>query len=266
MTDAAVVRWTEEKVRSATVSRAPYEHVEVFDVFHPALYACMLANLPPTRRYHKYLTNRFTIGLFDYKHPDAGTGYTHGSKTDFKPLGDKKGEFDSVFWSTFGRTFASPHFAELWARLFARTLEQRSPAWASLLEEGLAFKMVNRDEGGYFIGPHTDATEKWVSVLWYLPADESHRDDGGTAVVRSVSGREQPTSSVWKSLKDKDFRVVERARYVPNSAFAFAPCASSWHAVLPTQKQFQRDTIQSFIVSKSRAPMPKAACPPADGR
>lgn len=255
------VEHTAQKISGASVVAEPYEHVQIFDVFHPDMYECMLRNLPPSDRAYSRLrpgVNRFMISLYDHKGLGPGSKNSKGKFVRMK----SSPAFDADFWGEFGRTFGNADFRDRWLALFDRTLTLRNPGWREYAARELAFKMeLNRDRDGYEIGPHTDSHGKWVTCLYYLPRDSSHEADGGTAVVRSKSGREQGADSTWESWKDPDFEVVRQAHYVPNSVFAFAPCLGSWHAVPKMQAAFTRDTIQTFIMSTGAKKYKKTHCP-----
>ena len=249
------VQHTAQKISRASVVSEPYEHVQIFDVFHPDMYACMLRKLPVSDEPYERLkpgVNRFMISLYDYK-----------KKAKRKKNKTIQDGFDADFWKEFGRVFSGKSFRDRWLALFDRTLTLRNPSWRNYAARELAFKVeLNRDRDRYEIGPHTDSHGKWVTMLYYLPKDDTHESDGGTAVIRSKSRREQFGDSTWESWTDPDFEVVRRARYVPNSVFAFAPCLSSWHAVPKLQQTFVRDSIQTFIMSKQWKDK-KSHCPVA---
>ena len=250
------VQHTAQKISRASVVSEPYEHVQIFDVFHPDMYACMLRKLPVSDEPYERLkpgVNRFMISLYEYKKK------AKRKKKNNKTIQDG---FDADFWKEFGRIFSGKSFRDRWLALFDRTLTLRNPSWRNYAARELAFKVeLNRDRDRYEIGPHTDSHGKWVTMLYYLPKDDTHASDGGTAVIRSKSRREQFGDSTWESWTDPDFEVVRRARYVPNSVFAFAPCLSSWHAVPKLQQAFVRDSIQTFIMSKQWKDK-KSHCPP----
>ena len=252
------VQHTAQKISRASVVSEPYEHVQIFDVFHPDMYACMLRKLPVSDEPYERLkpgVNRFMISLYDYKKKAK-----RKKKKNNKTIQDG---FDADFWKEFGRVFSGKLFRDRWLALFDRTLTLRNPSWRNYAARELAFKVeLNRDRDRYEIGPHTDSHGKWVTMLYYLPKDDTHESDGGTAVIRSKSRREQFGDSTWESWTDPDFEVVRRARYVPNSVFAFAPCLSSWHAVPKLQQAFVRDSIQTFIMSKQWKDK-KSHCPVA---
>ena len=228
VTEAAAMH-SARQIRGAKLVMSPYPHVQVFNIFPDALYACIVQKLPPGDDAYLRLkegVDRFMVNLYDRK--------TAGTKADDKTWAERKGKggFDSKFWRQLGKVYASsPSIRDAWIDKFAPTLAIRHPNVDARVKNSIHTKMeLNRDRAGYEIGPHTDSQGKWVTTLYYLAKDLEH-ENTGTCVVRSKSGREQKGASDWEDWRDPDFEVAEQARYVPNSVFAFAPCYSSWHAV-----------------------------------
>lgn len=97
-----------------------------------------------------------------------------------------------------------------------------------------------RDKAGYFIGPHTDAAWKLVSLLFYLPQDDWYYEYG---------------TSVYLP-KDREFRCaggphhyfahfdkIFTAPYRRNTCFGFFKTDNSFHGVEPLKHQFNRDVL-----------------------
>jgi hypothetical protein len=85
-----------------------------------------------------------------------------------------------------------------------------------------------RDRRGYAIPPHTDKTKKVVSLLFYLPEDESMKDYGTGIYVPKENGFSCPEG---KHHSFDGFTEVWRAPFVPNSCFGFARSDVSFHGV-----------------------------------
>lgn len=97
-----------------------------------------------------------------------------------------------------------------------------------------------RDSQNYKIGPHTDTPSKVLSLLFYLPDDETYRECGTSVFVpnnpdfRCPGGPHHPFEG---------FREVWRAPFLPNSCFGFWKTNNSFHGVLPLPVQFRRDVL-----------------------
>lgn len=113
-----------------------------------------------------------------------------------------------------------------------------------------------RDSEGYSIGPHTDAPQKVVSLLFYLCAEYPpeqlsetfYLDDYwhdysqyGTGIYVPEDGRK--TCPGGPHHKFEGFREVWRAPFFGNSCFGFWKTANSWHAVEKITAKIRRDVL-----------------------
>jgi hypothetical protein len=87
-----------------------------------------------------------------------------------------------------------------------------------------------RDRKGYSIAPHTDKVKKVLSLLFYLPEDESMRDYGTSVFVPNEQGFKDKEA---RHHEFKDFTEVYRAPFIPNSCFGFIRSDVSFHGVYP---------------------------------
>lgn len=85
-----------------------------------------------------------------------------------------------------------------------------------------------RDRSGYAIPPHTDKPKKVVSLLYYLPEDDSQRDFGTGIYVPDEEGF---TCKEGKHYDFNSFTEVYRAPFLPNSCFGFVRTDNSFHGV-----------------------------------
>ena len=256
---AKALAHTAKRIREAELVLDPYPHVQVFNIFPDALYACIMSKMPAGDGAYVRLkegVDRFMVDLYDRKKA------AKGKKDKRWDVMDGKGGFDAGFWQDFGAAYATDTgIRDAWLDKFAPTLAVRHANYAAV-KSSIHTKMeLNRDRAGYEIGPHTDSQGKWVTTLYYLAKDLEH-EKTGTCVVRSKTGRTQTEGSVWEDWRDPDFEIATQARYVPNSVFAFAPCFGSWHAVpkVTGRNGFVRDTIQTFLMEATKS-APKKECP-----
>jgi hypothetical protein len=96
-----------------------------------------------------------------------------------------------------------------------------------------------RDRQGYAIKPHTDIKSKVISLLFYLPKDESNSDAGTTVMTPKQAGF---TSDGTRRYEFADFNDVYTAPFSPNTMFGFPRSDVSFHGVHPTSMQ-QRDVL-----------------------
>lgn len=97
-----------------------------------------------------------------------------------------------------------------------------------------------RDECGYFIGPHTDHPSKVISMLFYLPVDNTRERFGTSIYVPKTDGFRCEGGEHYEF---EAFKKVWTAPYRRNSAFIFWKTANSFHGVEPIQVAIRRDTM-----------------------
>jgi hypothetical protein len=105
-----------------------------------------------------------------------------------------------------------------------------------------------RDGIGYEIGPHTDARWKVVSLLFYLPEDDSNKEFGTSLYVpKDRNG----TCIGGPHYKEDGFDKVHTVEFKPNSCLGFWKTPSSFHGVSTVSRQFNRDVLLFNIYSKT---------------
>lgn len=89
------------------------------------------------------------------------------------------------------------------------------------------------DYPGYSIPPHTDSLGKVITVLIYLPEDDTMQDEGTSIYEPKQKGF---TCNTGRHYKFEDFYKVKTMPFKPNSMFAFARTDNSFHGVEPCNK------------------------------
>jgi hypothetical protein len=174
----------------AKVAQEPYSHVFARDVFEQGFYADLLLNLPED---HHYTNRRFP----------------HRGIADVAKL-------PGPFWHEVRAFFLSKRWME-------RVGEMFPVIWRSASRRPL-LRLI-RDTEGYEIRPHTDFKTKAVSMLFYLPADDS-MSECGTEILRPKTPM---TCGGDAHHKWSSFDTVFMAPFVPNSMLAFARSDVSFH-------------------------------------
>jgi hypothetical protein len=192
-------------VRSTCLVTSPFQHLELHDVFPPAFYGEIQANLPETRFYG------------ELQHSDARlpNGRSARRKLELRParlchLPPKQREF----WTGVARLLASTEVEAAYREKFADALASRLQK--SLRDVKLhPAAMLLRDLGGYKISIHTDSFRKAITTQYYLPRDDSQAHLGTS----------------FHAKKDGDFTKVRTMKFVPNCGYAFPVTDDSWHSV-----------------------------------
>lgn len=104
-----------------------------------------------------------------------------------------------------------------------------------------------RDQQHYKIGPHTDAPWKVVSLLFYLPPDDSLREYG-TAIY--VPRDPTFTCEGGPHYPFEPFEEVWRAPFLPNTCLGFFKTNKSFHGVPPIPVPVRRDVLLYNIYTK----------------
>jgi len=270
------VQYTINQIMKAQVDFFPYPHMHIQNIFQPDLYACMIESLPTTKSlaqatklYTALFENveRYSIQLLDDGFVGPGVARVQGGggskrkEAGYDKFKTNDNSMNVPFWTSWAKYFGSEDVKTAYMQKMKDTLLLRTPKALSLGPKLHWDMSMNRDMTGYEIGPHTDSTTKWVTILYYLPPDANAPRQAGTSMLRSKSGKKQKSNSEWSSWKDTDFEVIEQTEFIPNSVFVFSSCFSSWHAVPKIKESYVRDTIQAFIRNPKKIKVEKQKCP-----
>lgn len=107
--------------------------------------------------------------------------------------------------------------------------------------------LLIKDYEGYSITPHTDIPRKVISVLFYLPEDNSIEHEGTSIYESRKKGF---TCETGQHYKFEDFEKIWTAPFKPNSCLIFARTNNSFHGVEPTNSQVERNVLLYNINKK----------------
>ena len=195
-------------VNGARSIDAPFHHIEFGQFFPGDFYRQMIRTMPVLSDYRP-MSGRSK----DAQRPD---GTATRVKIDlfteyirFLPP-DKR-----AVWDLAGRVLCAPALEAAFVRRLAPGLERRfGPSYAEV--EFFPVPVLTRDITGYQIPPHTDTHWKGITVLIYLPPNESMTHIG---------------TVIHEQTADGSLRRVGSGRFAPNSGFAFAVGDNTWHSV-----------------------------------
>lgn len=161
-------------------------------------------------------------------------------KDDFQAL---EGRYNG---RTFGKTdefagLAFMHekpFLKHVCHIFKEAMQQRFKGEKTAVYHDL--RLV-RDGKGYSIGPHTDASWKVVSLLFYLPEDSFYSQCGTSLYLPKIFP--EFTCPGGPHHDFADFKRIYTAPYIPNSCFGFFKTDNSFHGVEPLEYDFRRDVL-----------------------
>jgi hypothetical protein len=202
------------KVANAPINSFPYPHCYVPEVFPADFYASIQAHLPEP------------AAMIPIEEARGAKGYKERFVLELNPgrLGALP-EAQKNFWSGLGTWMLSGRLQAIMLQKFGPFMQRDADAF-----EFYADAMLIQDITDYKIGPHCDAPGKVITMLFYLPRDNSQAHLGTSIYVP----------------KDRDFRCltgvhhspdgfdrVATMPFLPNSLFTFARSDTSFHGVEP---------------------------------
>ncbi len=236
------------QVANAPLREHPFPHILVREVFEPAYYRRMLEHLLPVDLMkpirevrelgQKYSNERFVVPL--------APGETAGLRAPYGP-----------FWNELAVWLLAMPFAQVLFRKFGQHVDRRfAGREPSLFNEA----MLVDDRTRYSLGPHTDARTKVITVLFYLPSDDT-RPHLGTSIYaprdpefRCPGGPHYPF---------EQFERVVTMPYLPNTMFAFFKTDHSFHGVEPVRDEDYRRHLLFYDVRCHSADLEQAPAPEA---
>lgn len=183
----------------APVAQRPFPWLYVRDVFPVGFYAEMIKSLPAQEHYRPTeYEGRFFCG------PEPMNSGVWG---------------DVVEWMIHD-------FTAILATRFKAPLKARFPNGFNLLPD---MRLV-RDVSGYEILPHTDHPNKVMSLLFYLPRDDSMKELG--TAIYEPHDRDLRSDGMHR-YGFENFRQAWRAPFMPNTCFGFFKTDQAFHGVPP---------------------------------
>lgn len=215
------------RIANAPVNPYPFAHFYVDNVFPPEFYAQLLEDLPDTGGYEPINeTGTVTNGSYDERYV-----------CDLDKLAGERPS--SPVWPAIASWLMRPAFAEFIVRKFQGAIAERFGKGRKLVLS-TECRLV-RDFSNYAIPPHTDSAHKLVSLLFYLPPDDSMRHLGTSIYLPRDAELRSDGSQHFRS---DGFLHVARADYRPNSLFAFVRTDFSFHGVEPiADRAVERDLM-----------------------
>jgi hypothetical protein len=132
------------------------------------------------------------------------------------------------FWSDFAGWLVGANFRSLVLTKFQSFINQRFAGGSDfeLYDEAL----LVQDITNYKLGPHTDAQHKVVTMLFYLPADDSQKHLGTSMYLPHDESFRCPGGPHHAREK---FSLLHTNPFLPNTMFAFFKTDNSFHGVEP---------------------------------
>jgi hypothetical protein len=248
-----VEEYVSYQIANAPLRAHPFPHFYVRPVFPDDFYRRMLATFPETEALVPI--NEFgTVGIFDEQ-----TGQLL-KKGRFEPryiaeLSTLQAEEEATTggdtWKSLAGWMLGKRFRNLIIDKFVGGIRERFGENVRL-DTRVEARFV-RDFTDYSIAPHTDLPAKLVSLLFYLPGDESISHLGTSLYVPK-----DPALRCDGKARHafEDFRKVMTAGFVPNAVLGFLKTDQAFHGVelIKDQKVERNVLLYNIYVNKVVAP------------
>jgi hypothetical protein len=206
------------QVINAPVRSYPYPHMYIPDIFPKDYYDELQRNIPDPKvmlpinqvRPVKGYDERFVLEL-------------ESEQVETLPEGNRRFWKDLAHWMLAGR------FREAMLAKFKPLIDLRFQGQEGAIEfydEALLVEDITK----YALGPHSDAVRKVITMLFYLPKDES-QSHLGTSIY--LPNDPQFRCDGGPHYKFKDFTRLVTMPFKPNALFVFFKNATSFHGVEP---------------------------------
>jgi hypothetical protein len=202
------------KIANAPINAFPYPHCYVPEIFPADFYAKMQRHLPDP------------MAMIPIEQARGAKGYKERFVLELN-----EGRLSALpdarknFWSGVAAWILSGRLQQLMLQKFGPFMDRGADAF-----EFYADTMLIQDITDYKIGPHCDAPGKVITMLFYLPADNSQAHLGTSIYTpkdptfRCPTGRHHPPDG---------FNRMVTMPFLPNSLFTFVRSDISFHGVEP---------------------------------
>lgn len=205
------------QVANAQIREFPFPHFYISPIFPDSFYRTLRERLPASSVYRRL--------------DEAGTvpkgAFPERFYCDIEDLEERESvESDESFWVDLNIWLTGTAFARLIMHKFRDAITDRFGPGAQV-QTSTDARLV-RDVSNYAISPHTDTPLKLVSLLFYLPPDESMLDLG-----TSIYAPKDPSFRCdgKRPHPFERFNKVATMEFRPNSLFGFFKTDRAFHGV-----------------------------------
>ena len=210
------------RIVNTPILNFPFPHFYVENVFPHDFYSKIQENL---------LEEKEMTSMGDLYPQNSGlASYKDRFVMDFTRADsmNKVGKKKREFWTSFGENFSKGAFGNLIQTKFKKFLDMRFQ-YLDDVSVRHEMQLIN-DKKNYSLGPHTDKPTKVISVLIYLPKDDSQKETGTSIYMPkdlNLLDKELP----HQHYPHEHFHKVITMPFVPNSALCFIKTNNSYHGV-----------------------------------
>jgi hypothetical protein len=227
-----VEQYLHYRIANARVLSYPFPHFFVDEIFPPDWYRNELIAQLPDLRLYKRLDETGTVPKGAY--PERYVCDLEAAARAELELDGEPGP-----WALLQKVFGGAPFAHRVLSCFADAAMERFGA-DSALDYDIECRLV-RDFSNYAITPHTDTPKKLVSLLFYLPEDESMKALG-TSLYAPIDPNFRCEGRMHHAFGA--FKRITTMPYLPNTLFGFFKTDNAFHGVERIEMpRIQRDSV-----------------------
>ena len=220
-----VTNYVKQKFDAAEINNDPYPHIQIDDIFPPDFYQQILSN----KIDENFLSTLLELKRVGSAYPDTRKVLSLIPSMPFLP------DSYRTFWEQAANWLLGD-FQRIVLEKFEPYIIHRFGNIPQLHAETL----YTYDRSTYALGPHTDSVKKVLTLLIYLPEDDSLSHLGTSMFVPNDSNF---TCAGGPHHKFHQFKLLKTAQYKPNSLFGFFKTNNSFHGVEPIKENIRRDLL-----------------------
>ena len=218
-----------KNISNSQLIAEPFVHQFIEKVFPENFYIQLLENIPDTSEFTA-INKTGTVGK-DY--PDERFIFNYTDEKDFEKLTESQ----KLFFNDLRYILSSVDLFKVATSVFKETLDKnianlRDDPKKHLDTTNLKFKLrtsLIKDCTRYSLGAHTDSASKFITFLFYIPANEELKENG-TSLYKSLIPLKDTTHFNLEDTK-KNFQKVKTCPFIPNSVLIFPRTSISFHGV-----------------------------------
>lgn len=207
-----------KSINKSELFNDPFDHLYINNFFSNNFYKNLLKFLPAKDQYVQI--NKTSSVSPDY--PDERFIYNITPESFEKFKGEQKLFFGEVVNSLMSKEF----YNQVTQKFFNSSLNVNPQ------DLNIRIALV-KDLTKYNLGAHTDSPSKFMTFLFYLPVDDSHKHIGTSLYQLKNSSSKGIASSEHYSAEDTKELFIEKklAEFLPNSVLIFPRTNLSYHGV-----------------------------------
>jgi len=218
-----------KNISNSQLIAEPFVHQFIEKVFPENFYIQLLENIPDTSEF----TAINKTGSVGKDYPDERFIFNYTDKKDFEKLTESQ----KSFFNDLRYILSSVDLFKVATSVFKETLDKnianlRDDPKKHLDTTNLKFQLrtsLIKDCTRYSLGAHTDSASKFITFLFYIPANEELKENG-TSLYKSLIPLKDTTHFNLEDTK-KNFQKVKTCPFIPNSVLIFPRTSISFHGV-----------------------------------